>query len=279
MTYSCGVFDSPDTDLRTAQKAKLDSICRQLDLEPHHRVLEIGTGWGSFALHAAREYGCRVTTTTISREQRTEAERRVREAGLADRIEILSEDYRNLTGRYDRLVSIEMIEAVGHRHLGTFFAKCAELLEDDGVLLLQAITMPDRDWEHYVRTADFIQLWVFPGSCCPSLGAMQRAWSPTDLRVDRVESIGPHYERTLRLWRERFLARREDAAALGHDTRFLRLWEYYLAYCEAGFAERYVDDLQIRLARPGWRGDGAAGGVAGTAATGTGGAISTGGDG
>lgn len=255
MTYSCAYFERPDATLREASLAKLELVCRKAGLAPGMHVLEIGTGWGSFALHAARHHGCRVTTTTISEAQRAEATRRVRAAGLADRIRILGADYRDLTGRYDRLVSLEMVEAVGAERLGTYFRKCADLLAPDGAMVLQAITLPDRDWDAYRRSPDFIQRHVFPGSCVPSPGALTRAIAArTDLRLVDVQSLGPHYAETLRRWRAAFLARRDEARAQGRTERFLRLWDFYLAYCEAGFAEGYVDDLQLLLAKPAWAG-------------------------
>lgn len=255
LTYSCAFFERPDVPLRDASLAKLELVCRKAGLAPGMHVLEIGTGWGSFALHAARHHGCRVTTTTISAAQREEATRRVAAAGLADRIRILGTDYRDLTGRYDRLVSLEMVEAVGAERLGTYFRKCADLLAPDGAMVLQAITLPDRDWKAYLRSPDFIQRHVFPGSCVPSPGALTRAIAEhTDLRLVDVQSLGPHYAETLRRWRAAFLARRDEARAQGRPERFLRLWDFYLAYCEAGFAEGYVDDLQLLLAKPAWSG-------------------------
>jgi len=254
MTYSCGIFADPATTLREASIAKLDLACRKLGLAPGMRVLEIGTGWGSFALHAATRYGCHVTTTTISPAQRALALERVRAAGLADRIEVLALDYRDLSGTFDRVVSIEMIEAVGHENLGAYFRACAERLEADGAMLLQAITIPDRDYEAYRSSVDFIQRDVFPGSALPSLGAITGATARhTDLRLAHVESIGLHYAETLRRWRAAFNARLPEVRALGFDERFIRLWNYYLCYCEAGFEECYVDDLQIVLAKPAWR--------------------------
>jgi cyclopropane-fatty-acyl-phospholipid synthase len=253
MTYSCAIFPEPGSSLRDASAHKLDLVCRKLGLGPNHRVLEIGTGWGSFAIHAARTYGCRVTTTTISEAQRRMALERIRAAGLSDRVEVLGADYRDLSGTFDRLVSIEMIEAVGHANLPAYFRACADRLRPDGAMLLQAITMPDRDYEEYLAAADFIQRYVFPGSSLPSLGSIASAVAGTDLRVDHVESIGRHYGETLRRWRAAFAARLPEVRALGFDERFVRLWTYYLCYCEAGFEENYVDDLQIVLAKPAWK--------------------------
>ncbi len=253
LTYSCAVFAHAGEPLADASTRKLDLVCKKLGLSPRHRVLEIGTGWGSFALHAARHYGCQVTTTTISPAQRALAVERVRAAGLADRVTVLANDYRDLRGTYDRVVSIEMFEAVGDENLARFFRAAADRLRVDGAMLLQAITMPDRDYAAYRASADFIQRYVFPGSHVPSLGAITRAAATTDLRVHHVESIGRHYAETLRRWRAAFEARLPEVRALGFDERFVRLWTYYLCYCEAGFDENYVDDVQVLLARPGWR--------------------------
>jgi cyclopropane-fatty-acyl-phospholipid synthase len=259
MTYSCAIFAAPEEPLRNASVRKLDVACQRLGLRPGHRLLEIGSGWGSLALHAARTYGCHVTTTTVSEAQHAYVAARVRAEGLGDRIEALSLDYRDLEGTFDRLVSIEMIEAVGHENLPAYFRACARRLRPDGAMLLQAITIPDRDYEAYRSSVDFIQRHVFPGSSLPSLGAISRAAGDhTDLRIHGVESIGRHYAETLRRWRTAFTARLPEVRALGFDDRFVRLWTYYLCYCEAGFEESYVDDLQIVLGRPGWRPDRAA---------------------
>ncbi|MDX1432856.1 MAG: cyclopropane-fatty-acyl-phospholipid synthase family protein, partial [Gammaproteobacteria bacterium] len=254
MTYSAGIFEHPGSTMREASLAKLDRICRTLGLGRDDHVLEIGTGWGSFAMHAAANYGCRVTTTTISREQHALAAERVREAGLEDRVELKLCDYRALTGRYDALVSIEMIEAVGHEFLPVYFAKCATLLADDGRMMLQAITMPEHRYRQYLMSSDFIRRYVFPGSSVPSLGAMlDAAGRASDLRLAELVDIGPHYATTLARWREAFRAREREVRALGYPTRFIRLWEYYLCYCEAGFAEGYLGDVQMLLEKPGRR--------------------------
>lgn len=254
MTYSAAVFDDADRSLEDAQSAKLDRICRKLDLQPEHHVLEIGTGWGSFAVHAAHHYGCRVTTTTLSDAQYARATERVAQAGLADRVTVLQCDYRDLEGQYDRLVSIEMIEAVGHANLPTFFRCCGERLRPDGRMLLQVITTSDREYERYRRSVDFIQRYVFPGSLCPALSALTGAMArSSDLRITHLEDLSADYERTLHEWRDRFWDRIEDVRAQGYPERFVRLWDYYLQYCEAGFAERHIGDLQLVLARPGNR--------------------------
>lgn len=252
MTYSAATFDPPGITLEQAQAAKLDRICQKLELGPEHHVLEIGTGWGSFAIHAARHYGCRVTTTTISPAQHEVAAERIRAAGLSDRITLLQEDYRNLEGQYDRLVSIEMIEAVGHQYLDTFFGVCDARLNDRGRMLLQVIAAGDDWYDQYRRTVDFIQRYVFPGALCPSIGAMTAALGrATRLRIADIEDLTEDYAETLRIWRGRFLQRVEQVLELGYPQRFVRLWDYYLQYCESGFAERHTSDLQIVLDKPG----------------------------
>ncbi len=251
MAYSCGVFPRRESTLEEASVAKFDRICRKLGLSPGMELLEIGTGWGGFAIHAAREYSCRVTTTTISARQHDLAAERIRESGLEGRITLLGQDYRDLRGSFDRLVSIEMIEAVGDRHLPAFFRVCGERLKADGMALIQAITVPDRIYDRYVKTPDFISRHIFPGGCCPSLGAMARAAaSETDLRLTGLEDLTPHYARTLREWRAAFRANLPAVRALGYDERFVRMWDYYLAYCEGGFAEQYSGLLQLLYAKP-----------------------------
>jgi cyclopropane-fatty-acyl-phospholipid synthase len=254
MMYSCAVFERPDATLREASLAKLDRICRRLRLGPSEHVLEIGTGWGGFALHAAARYGCRVTTTTISREQHAYASRRVAEAGLADRVTVLAQDYRDLTGSYDRLVSIEMIEAVGWQYLPTFFRRCSGLLRDDGAMLLQAIVIDDGAYEVEKASRSFINTHIFPGGCLPSMEVISRnLCRVTDMRMAHLEDITSHYTRTLAAWRERFLEARDRVTELGYDERFRRLWELYLCWCEGGFAERRIRDVQLLLAKPGFR--------------------------
>ena len=254
MMYSSGIFERPDATLHEAQLAKLDRICRRLQLAPGERLLEIGTGWGGLALHAARHYGAHVTTTTISREQHAHATARVREAGLADRITVLLQDYRDLRGRYDKLVSIEMIEAVGWEHLDTYFAACSALLEPDGAMLLQAIVHPHRVFRVEKASTGFINAYVFPGGTLPSLAAIERSLARrTDLRSIALDDITPHYARTLHAWRTRFHAAWPELRTLGYDERFRRLWDLYLAYCEAGFRERRISDVQLLLAKPNYR--------------------------
>ncbi len=256
MTYSAGIYPAADSTLREASVSKLDRICRKLRLGPTEHVVEIGTGWGSFAIHAAKHYGCRVTTTTISEAQHRLARERVAAQGLQERVTLLREDYRNLSGRYDKLVSIEMIEAVGHDNLAAYFRQCAGLLKDDGAMLIQVISMPDQRYEQYLRNSDFIQRYIFPGSCCPALGAMLDAVKrATDMKIVHLEDIAGHYARTLRDWRDNFDRNERAVRALGYPDRFIRMWRYYLSYCETGFAERYLSDYQIVLARPGNRMD------------------------
>jgi cyclopropane-fatty-acyl-phospholipid synthase len=253
MLYSCAYFEREDASLHEAQVAKLDRICRKLRLQPGDHLVEIGTGWGGLALHAAQHYGCRVTTTTISREQHDWAREKFAAAGLLQngQVTLLLEDYRNLTGRYDKLVSVEMIEAVGHQYLDTYTAKCAALLEPHGAMLLQAITLQDQIYEQALRSVDFIQRYVFPGSFIPSVTAIaDSVRRATDLKVSHLEDIGPHYATTLLRWRENFMARLAQVRALGYPESFIRMWEFYLCYCEGGFRERQIGDVQVLLTKP-----------------------------
>jgi cyclopropane-fatty-acyl-phospholipid synthase len=251
LTYSCALFEAPGQALESAQTGKYDRICRKLELGPGDEVLEIGTGWGGFALHAASRYGCNVTTTTISPEQQRLASARVRSAGLEGRVRVLRQDYRELRGQYDKLVSIEMIEAVGHRFLDAFFHACSERLKPHGMMLLQAILIPDPVYRHSVRSVDFIKRYIFPGGQLPSLGAICAAVARgTDLQLVHVEEMGAHYAETLRRWRERFRDNRARIEALGFGEGFVRMWEFYLQYCEGGFLERAIGVAQIALAKP-----------------------------
>ncbi len=251
LMYSCAVFERPGMTLYEASLAKLDRICRRLRLAPGDHLLEIGTGWGGLALHAAANYGCRVTTTTISEEQHRLALERVAAAGLAHRVAVLREDYRDLGGTYDKLVSVEMIEAVGHEYLETFFAKCGELLRPHGQMLLQAITIADQRYDSARKSVDFIRKHIFPGSCIPSVSALTRAAAlASDLKLFHLEDIGPHYATTLRLWRENLLRNAAELGALGYSAEFLRKWEFYFCYCEAGFAERALGDVQALFVKP-----------------------------
>ena len=251
MTYSCGIYERDDSTLQDASIAKIDRLCRKLDLQRGDHLLEIGTGWGAFALHAAREYGCRVTTTTISQEQHDFAAQRFAESGVGDRIELLLEDYRNLEGQYDKLVSVEMIEAVGHQFYDTFHRRCMELLKPDGRMAIQAITIADQHYERAKNSVDFIQAHIFPGSCIPSVTALlSSATRASDLKLVHLEDIGSHYVHTLADWRQRLRDNWKHANELGFDDQILRLWEFYFVYCEGGFAERHISDVQMILARP-----------------------------
>jgi cyclopropane-fatty-acyl-phospholipid synthase len=251
MMYSSAVYERPEMTLEQASVAKLDRICRKLGLQPEDHVIEIGTGWGGFALHAAQHYGCRVTTTTISRQQHEMARERIDAAGLADRVTLLLEDYRDLTGSFDKLVSIEMIEAVGHRYYETYFRKCSELLKPEGMMLLQAITIADQRYASALKAVDFIQRHIFPGSCIPSVTAMSNAITrAADMRLYHLEDIGPHYASTLKAWRENFFVNLDRIRALGYSEEFIRMWEFYFCYCEAGFAERAIGDVQMLLVKP-----------------------------
>jgi cyclopropane-fatty-acyl-phospholipid synthase len=254
MAYSCGIFDSEQSTLQQASEAKFDAACRKLALTASDHLLEIGTGWGGLAIHAARRYGCRVTTTTISRAQYEWARERLAAAGVADRVTLLLEDYRDLSGRYDKLVSIEMIEAVGANYLESYFRQCSALLADDGAMLLQAITLQDQLYADALRSVDYIQRFIFPGSFIPSITALSAAiCRASDLKLFHLEDIGPHYARTLAHWRRNFFDHLPQVRALGYPDSFVRLWEFYLCYCESGFAERQLGDVQMLLTKPGCR--------------------------
>ena len=248
MMYSCAVYERPDMTLQQAQIAKLDRICRKLELKPGDHLLEIGTGWGALALHAAQRYGCRVTTTTISREQHALARQRIDAAGLAERITLRMDDYRDLDGRYDKLVSVEMIEAVGHHYFDTFFRRCNALLVPGGTMLLQAITIDDRQYASARDSVDFIKRHIFPGCCIPSVSALtQSAVRASQLRLVDLEDIGPHYATTLAAWRRNLSANAEQVRARGYPEALLRMWHFYLSYCEGGFAERALGDVHMLL--------------------------------
>jgi len=257
MTYSSAIFESPSVSLYQAQVEKLDRICRKLALSAEHHVLEIGTGWGSFAIHAAGTYGCKVTTTTISDRQHELASARVKEAGLEDLVTVLHEDYRNLHGSYDRVVSIEMIEALDWRQYKRYFGACSSLLTPDGLMALQSIVIGDRFFDRAKHTEDFIKRYVFPGSCIPSITAITDAVTESsDMRMVALDDIGHHYAETLRRWRNKFSETESDMDALGLDETSQRLFEFYLCYCEAAFAERRIGNIQCVLAKPGWRAPG-----------------------
>jgi len=270
MTYSCGIFEGREDQpgpvemdvLEAASIEKIDRLCRKLELRPGERLVEIGTGWGALSIHAAREYGVQVTTTTISRQQHELAARRIAEAGLEDRITLLFEDYRRLPAwarensqpLFDKAVSVEMIEAVGHRYFDSFFQVCSELLAPTGRMALQAITIADQHYEQARRSVDFIQRHIFPGSCIPSVTALCSSMTKaSELRLADLEDIGPHYVSTLATWRRNLLARWEEGRGLGLDDTFLRLFEFYFAYCEGGFAERHISTVQMMLEKPGAR--------------------------
>lgn len=251
LMYSAGWFEHEDSTLHEASVAKLDQICRKLDLQDSDSVLEIGTGWGGFALHAATKSGCDLTTTTISAQQYLKAEERFRDAGISDRVRLMDTDYRELSGQYDKLVSIEMIEAVGEGFLETYFRHCNRLLRPGGRFVIQAIVMPEQRYASYRRGVDFIQKYIFPGGFLPSVTAIQASVGRTsNLRLEHVEDLSPHYARTLQEWRRRFFDRIDDVRRLGFDDRFIRMWEYYLCYCEAAFREQAVRVVQIVWDKP-----------------------------
>ncbi|HEX5594027.1 MAG TPA: cyclopropane-fatty-acyl-phospholipid synthase family protein [Solirubrobacterales bacterium] len=251
MMYSCAYFPDRATSLEEAQLAKLDRICDRLRLGPDNHLLEIGTGWGGMAIHAARRSGCRVTTTTISSEQFGLARRRVREAGLEDQVTVLLQDYRDLDGRYDRLVSVEMIEAVGWQYFDDYFRRCDQLLTDDGLMLLQAITIDDRLYGIEKAAKSFANTHVFPGGCLPSQGLIADCLERvTSMKQVWTDDITAHYPPTLAEWRARFLAAWERLRARGYDERFRRLWDFYLSSSEAGFRERRIGDVQALFAKP-----------------------------
>lgn len=251
MMYSSAIFENKDSTLYEAQVYRLDTICKKLDLKPSDQLLEIGTGWGSLAIHAAKHYGCKVTTTTISKEQFNLARKRVKEENLESRVIVLLEDYRNLVGEYDKLVSIEMIEAVGHQFYDTYFAKCSSLIKPEGRMLLQAITIADQRYESAKKSVDFIQRYIFPGSCIPSITAMLHSITKSsDMCLFDLEDIGVHYATTLRKWRENVDKNEKAIKKMGYSEEFLRMWKFYLCYCEGGFLERAISDVHMVLAKP-----------------------------
>ena len=254
LMYSSAIWAGADDTLEAASTRKLERICRKLDLKPTDRVIEIGTGWGGFALYAAQHYGCHVTTTTISREQHALASARVNAAGASDRVTLLLKDYRDLDGRYDKLVSIEMVEAIGAPYLDTYFGQLGQLLKPDGLALLQAITIEDHRYAQALKSVDFIKRHVFPGSFIPSISALLAAKTrSSDLALVQLEDFGESYARTLQAWRERFMARLPQVRTQGFDEHFIRMWEFYLAYCEGGFRERSIGVAHLLLAKPGNR--------------------------
>lgn len=254
MMYSSAMFNADTHNLQAASELKLKTICDKLDLKPCDHVVEIGTGWGGFAIYAAKHYGCKVTTTTISKQQYELAIERVSNAGLVGEVTLLLEDYRHLEGQFDKLVSIEMVEAVGHKFYDTYFAKVATLLKPDGMALIQAITIADQRYENAKNSVDFIQRYIFPGSCIPSNTAMLTSvTNNSDLRLFDLEDIGPHYATTLSLWRDNFFANIQQIRKLGYSEEFIKMWDFYFSYCEGGFKERALGDVHLLLAKPGNR--------------------------
>lgn len=256
MTYSSAIFDSDHNSLESASINKLDRICRKLNLEKDDHLLEIGCGWGSLAIHAAEHYDARVTAVTISQSQLDFAKSRAERQGIGNRIDFQLRDYRDIKGQFKKIASIEMIEAVGHQYLPEFFERCGQLLDDDGCMVIQAITMPDQRYEKYRKNCDFIQKYIFPGSCVPSLDAMlSQVKVRSKMKLIHLEDIGAQYAETLHHWHARFSKSEKEAKTLGYSDRFIRLWHYYLSYCEAGFREHYLSDLQMVFANPGWNND------------------------
>ncbi|WP_458778502.1 class I SAM-dependent methyltransferase [Desulforhopalus sp. 52FAK] len=254
MMYSSAIYPDCESTLEEAQQNKLDIICKKLDLKPTDTVVEIGSGWGGFAIHAATHYGCHVTTTTISDAQYAEASKRIEALGLTDKITLVQKDYRELTGRFDKLVSIEMIEAVGHKYLPDFFKQCESLLKPDGQMLIQAITIADQKYAQYARSVDFIQRYIFPGGCVPSNARMLGVIAEkTDMVVRQIDDFGFDYARTINDWRKRFSNSYEQLLQKGYDETFKRLWEFYLCYCEGGFLERSISVVHVVATRPGNR--------------------------
>lgn len=250
MMYSSALYFTGDESLEQAQAQKLQRLCDKLDLQPTDHLLEIGTGWGGCAIFAAKHYGCKVTTTTISREQFNYATARVQAEGLQDQITVLLEDYRDLTGQFDKLISIEMVEAVGHHYIEGYFARCGELLKDDGLAIIQAITIEDHRYEQAVKSVDFIKRYIFPGSFIPSVSVLTNAAASGRLKLTNLEDIGPSYALTLAEWRQRFMAQLDKVRALGYPDSFIRMWEFYLCYCEGGFAERSIADVHMLFSKP-----------------------------
>tara|TARA_B110000503_G_scaffold74313_1_gene114756 strand:+ start:110 stop:1366 length:1257 start_codon:yes stop_codon:yes gene_type:complete len=254
MMYSSAVFPTPEANLAVAAEHKLELICKQLELQESDHLIEIGTGWGGMAIYAAQHYGCRVTTTTISKEQYDYASKAVAQAGLEDRITLLCDDYRDLTGQFDKLVSIEMIEAVGHEFYESYFSTCSRLLKSNGKMVIQAITIPDQRYDHARQSVDFIKRYIFPGGCLPSIGVItDNLARHTDLHIVSMNDITQDYARTLEAWHHVFLEQLDKVMDMGFDERFIRMWRFYLSYCEGGFRERIIGTFQISMAKPGYR--------------------------
>jgi cyclopropane-fatty-acyl-phospholipid synthase len=250
MMYSSALYYRPEESLEKAQFNKLSRLCDKLDLQPEDHLLEIGTGWGGCAIFAALHYGCRVTTTTISRQQYDYARARVAELGLEDKVTLLLEDYRDLQGQYDKLISIEMVEAVGHHFIDDYFRRCSELLKPDGLAIIQAITLEDHRYQKALKSVDFIKRFIFPGSFIPCVSVLVNAAASAELKLTSLEDIGPSYATTLKTWRERFMAQLDQVRRLGYDERFIRMWQFYLCYCEGGFIERSISDVHLLFSKP-----------------------------
>jgi cyclopropane-fatty-acyl-phospholipid synthase len=248
--YSCGIFSNPNSTLYEASITKIDRICKKLNLSPDDHLLEIGTGWGGFALYAAKNYGCRITSTTISQEQFIFSLNLIKQHGLQDQVTVLKKDFRELEGQFDKLVSIEMIEAVGYKLYKTFFNKCARLLKPEGLLVIQAITISDNLFEESKDFIDFIKMYIFPGSCIPSISSLCSAASSSDIKLFHLEDITPHYAKTLQEWKKRFINNNNKVKSLGFTDSFIRMWLFYLCYCEGGFIERQIGNVQMVFTKP-----------------------------
>ncbi len=252
--YSSAIFYTPEMSLEQASTAKLQRICAKLDLQASDHLIEIGTGWGGFAAYAAKNYGCKITTTTISVEQFNAAEQRMLREGVADKVTVIMQDYRELQGQYDKLVSIEMIEAVGHQYLDTYLQKCASLLKPEGLAVIQAITIEDQRYQQALNSVDFIQRYIFPGSFIPSVSAIvNSSATQSDMRLLNLEDQGASYALTLNHWRQRLMSNLETVRQQGYSEEFIRMWEFYLCYCEGGFLEKSTSSVQLMFARPGNR--------------------------
>ena len=254
MMYSSAVFKNPQDSLYKGSIHKLETICQSLELTSQDHIVEIGSGWGGFAIYAAQHYGCKVTTTTISKEQYKYVRQKIKDLKLSHKITVLLSDYRHLKGQYDKLVSIEMLEAVGYQYYETYFKVCANLLKPQGLAVIQTITIADQRYEKAKCSVDFIQRYIFPGSCIPSITALQNSMTQSsDLRIYSIHDIGIHYARTLALWREAFFKRLKDIKVLGFDDAFIRMWHFYFSYCEGGFQEKVISDIHLKLVKPGYR--------------------------
>jgi cyclopropane-fatty-acyl-phospholipid synthase len=253
--YSSAVFKNSQDSLYQGSMHKLEMICQGLELNAQDHVIEIGSGWGGFAIYAAQNYGCKVTTTTISKQQYLFVKQKIKDLKLAHKIIVLLSDYRHLKGKYSKLVSIEMLEAVGYQYYDTYFKACSHLLKPNGIAFIQTITITDQRYEKAKHSVDFIQRYIFPGSCIPSLTALQNSITKSsDLKIFQVRDIGDHYARTLALWRVAFFKRLSEVKALGFDDVFIRMWHFYLAYCEGGFKEKVISDIHLKLIKPDYRG-------------------------